>query len=65
MKKEGQLYLAGVASPSASYDVAGAPQCSVDSTFTRVDDYAAWIKKTSATLMNDSKYQDSRVQNWY
>ena len=64
VKKEGQLYLAGVASRGGSYDVIGAPQCSVDSTFTRIDAYAAWIKKTSAILMDDSKYQDSRVQSW-
>jgi len=62
VKKDGQLYLAAVASRSASYDVVGAPQCSIDSTYTRVDAYAAWIKKASAILMNDGKYQDSRVQ---
>lgn len=63
IKKDGQLYLVGVASRSGSYDVAGAPKCSIDSTYTRVDAYAEWIKKASALLMSDAPYQDGRVQH--
>ncbi|MGE5085111.1 MAG: S1 family peptidase [Bacillota bacterium] len=51
IKKGGQLYLVGIASRGGSYDFPGAPKCSVTSTYTRVDAYLGWIKKTSAQLM--------------
>jgi len=60
IKKDGKIYLVGVASRGGSYDVVGAPKCSVDSTYTRVDAYAAWIKKTSTLLMSDNRFQSDR-----
>lgn len=52
VEKNGQLYLAGVASRGDAAVMLISPKCDKFSIYSRVDAYMPWIKETSKTLMS-------------
>ncbi|UXR63266.1 trypsin-like serine protease [Bdellovibrio bacteriovorus] len=52
VEKDGQLYLAGVASRGDAAVMLISPKCDKFSIYSRADAYMPWIKKTSETLMS-------------